>query len=201
MKKYILQSLRLTLVLMVLLCVIYPLIVAFAGSFSKGKGGGEKITKNGKVVGYALIGQSFTKPEYFWGRPSAVDYNAAGSGGSNKGASNPDYLKDVSNRIDTLLKYNPSLKKADIPADMVTASGSGLDPNISEQGAIIQVKRVAAFRKLDERIVTKLVVENTQGPLFGMFGPSSVNVLKLNLALDELKSFHETTAALPGKSD
>lgn len=201
MKKYILQSLRLTFVLIVLLCVIYPLIIAFAGSFSKGKGGGENITKNGTVVGYALIGQSFTKPEYFWGRLSAVGYNAAGSGGSNKGGSNPEYLKEVSNRIDTLLKHNPAIKKADIPADMVTASGSGLDPDISEQGAIIQIKRVAAFRKLDERIVTKLVVENTQGPLFGMFGPSSVNVLKLNLALDKIKSFHETTATLPGTLD
>lgn len=187
MKKYILQSIRLTLVLTVLLCVIYPLVVAFAGGFSKGKGGGEKITRNGKVVGYAAIGQSFTKPEYFWGRPSAVGYNAAGSGGSNKGPSNPDYLKEVSNRIDTLLKYNPSIKKGDIPADMVTASGSGLDPNISEQGAIIQIKRIAAYRKLDERVVAELVVKNTQGPLLGLFGPSSVNVLKLNLALDELK--------------
>ncbi|TKC07228.1 potassium-transporting ATPase subunit KdpC [Pedobacter frigoris] len=187
MKKYILQSIRLTAVLMVLLCVVYPLVVAFAGGFSKGKGGGEKLTKNGKVVGYALLGQSFTKPEYFWGRPSAVGYNAAGSGGSNKGPSNPDYLQQVSDRIDTLLKYNQTIKKADIPADMVTASGSGLDPNISEQGAIIQIKRIAAVRQLDERTVAELVVKNTQGPLLGMFGPTSVNVLKLNLALDALK--------------
>lgn len=172
---------------MVLLCVIYPLIVAFAGSFSEGKGGGEKIFKNGKVTGYALLGQSFTKPEYFWSRPSATGYNAAGSAGSNKGPSNPDYLQQVADRADTLLKYNPSLKITDIPADMVTASGSGLDPNISEQGAIIQIKRIAVYRKLDERKVAELVVQNTQGPLFGLFGPSSVNVLKLNLALDELR--------------
>lgn len=187
MKKYIIQSLRLTLVLIVLLCVIYPLSIALAGRFSKGNGGGEKITKNGKVVGYALLGQSFTSPEYFWGRPSAVGYNAAGSAGSNKGPSNEDYLKEVSNRIDTLLKYNPTIKKADIPADMVTASGSGLDPNISEQGAIIQIKRIAATRKMDERKVAELVVKHTDGPYLGMFGPSSVNVLKLNMALDELK--------------
>jgi K+-transporting ATPase ATPase C chain len=187
MKKYILQSLRLTVVLMVLLCLIYPLIVAFAGGFSKGNGGGEKITKNGKVVGYALLGQSFTKPEYFWGRPSAVGYNAAGSAGSNKGPSNADYLKQVSDRIDTLIKYNPGLRKADIPADMVTASGSGLDPNISEQGAIIQIKRIAAIRNIDEKKIAELVVQNTQGPLLGLLGPTSINVLKLNLALDELK--------------
>lgn len=187
MKKYILQSIRLTAVLLVLLCVIYPLIVAFAGGFADGKGGGEKITRNGKVMGYALLGQSFTKQEYFWGRPSAVDYNAAGSAGSNKGPSNPDYLQQVSDRIDTVLKYNPTIRKSDIPADMVTASGSGLDPNISEQGAIIQIKRVAAARQLDEKKVAELVVKHTNGPLLGLFGPSSVNVLKLNLALDELK--------------
>lgn len=187
MKKYLLQSIRLTAVLMLLLCVIYPLIVAFGGGFSKGSGGGEKITKNGKVVGYALLGQSFTKSGYFWGRPSAVTYNSAGSAGSNKGPSNAGYLKDVAGRVDTLLKYHPYLKKADIPADLVTASGSGLDPDISEQAALIQIKRVAAARGIGDRAVAELVVKNTEGPLLGMFGPSSVNVLKLNLALDGLK--------------
>jgi len=187
MKKYMLQSLRLTAVLMVLLCVIYPLTIAFAGKFSAGRGGGEKVFKDGKVIGYALLGQSFTKPDYFWGRPSAVGYNAAGSAGSNKGPSNPDYLQQVADRVDTLLKYNPGIKKSDIPADMVTASGSGLDPDISEQGAIIQIKRVAAARGLEERKVTELVVQNTRGPLFGLFGPATVNVLKLNLALDHIR--------------
>lgn len=188
MKKYIIQSLRLTTVLMVLLCVIYPLIIAFAGNFFRGKGGGEKITRNGKVVGYALLGQSFSDPEYFWGRPSAVDYNAAGSAGSNKGPSNPDYLQQVSDRIDTLIKYHPGLKKADIPADMVTASGSGLDPDISVQGAMIQIRRIAAYRNMDEKTIAELVARHTQTPLLGLFGPSSVNVLKLNIALDELKT-------------
>src|SRR5690606_36702148 len=95
MKKYIIQSVRLALALMALLCILYPLTIAFAGKFSKGNGSGERISKNGKVVGYALIGQSLSHPEYFWGRPSAVGYNAAGSVGSNKGPSNPDYLKIV----------------------------------------------------------------------------------------------------------
>jgi K+-transporting ATPase ATPase C chain len=187
MKHYIIQSIRLTVVLMILLCVVYPMLVAFAGKFSAGEGGGEKITRNGKVVGYALLGQSFTQPQYFWSRPSAVAYNAAGSAGSNKGPSNADYLKQVSDRVDTLMKYNPGIVKADIPADMVTASGSGLDPNISAQGAAIQIKRIAAYRKLDEKQVAALVLSHTQGPLLGLFGPTSVNVLKLNLALDELK--------------
>lgn len=179
---------RLTAVLMVLLCVIYPLIVASTGSFSAGNGGGEKISRNGKVVGYALLGQSFTRPEYFWGRPSAVDYNAAGSGGSNKGPSNADYLQQVSDRVDTLLKYHPGIQKADIPADMVTASGSGLDPDISLQGANIQIKRIAAARNLKEQTVAQLVSDHTEKPVLGLFGPTSVNVLKLNLALDDLSN-------------
>ncbi|MEE1944766.1 K(+)-transporting ATPase subunit C [Pedobacter sp. KR3-3] len=185
--KTLIQSIRLTLVLLVLLCVFYPLSIAIAGKLSKGQGGGEKITKNGKVMGYALLGQSFTKPEYFWSRPSAVGYSAAGSGGSNKGPSNPDYLQAVQARIDTLLKYNPSLQKSDIPADMVTASGSGLDPDISEQGAIIQIKRIATYRKIDERKIAELVVKHTEQPFLGLFGPKKINVLELNLALDQLK--------------
>lgn len=187
MKKYIIQSIRLTAVLTVLLCVVYPVFVTFAGKLSKGQGDGEKIIVNGRVVGYAAIGQKFDKPQYFWGRPSAVGYNAAGSAGSNKGPSNPDYLKDVSNRIDTLLKYNPGLNRNDIPADLVTASGSGLDPDISPEAAKIQVKRVAQYRKLDEQKVATLVANQTEKPWLGMFGPSKVNVLKLNVALDQLK--------------
>jgi K+-transporting ATPase ATPase C chain len=186
MKKYIIQSLRLTLVLLVLLCIIYPVSIALIGKLSKGNGEGEKLSKDGKVVGYAALGQSFTKPEYFWGRPSGVNYNAAGSGGSNKAPSNEEYLKQVSNRIDTLLKYNPTLKRADIPADMVTASGSGLDPDISVQGAEIQISRIATYRKLNENIVKDLVAKNTETPLLGLFGPAKINVLKLNLALDQL---------------
>jgi len=162
------------------------MIVAFAGGFSKGSGGGEKVIKNDKVVGYSLLGQSFTNPEYFWGRPSAVDYNAAGSAGLNKGPSNPEYLQKVSDRIDTLLKYNPGMTRSDIPADMITASGSGLDPDISVQGARMQAKRIAAARNLDIAQVEHLIARNTAGPLLGLFGPFRVNVLQLNLALDEL---------------
>jgi len=187
MKKYIIPSIRITVVLTILLCVIYPLAITLAGKLSKGHGDGEQVIVNGKVVGYANIGQSFTKPQYFWGRPSAASYNAAGSSGSNKGPSNPDYLKDVKNRIDTLLKYHPYLKKSDIPADMVTASGSGLDPDISADAAKMQVKRVAQYRKLDEQKVAALVNSHIEQPLLGLFGPTKVNVLKLNVALDELK--------------
>ncbi|MDN5285294.1 MAG: potassium-transporting ATPase subunit [Mucilaginibacter sp.] len=187
MKKYILPSIRITVVLTIVLCVIYPLFIMLIGKLSKGAGDGEKIVVNGKVVGYANIGQSFTKPQYFWGRPSAVGYNAAGSAGSNKGPSNPDYLKDVHSRLDTLLKYHPYLKKNDIPAEMITASGSGLDPDISPDAAKMQVKRVAQYRKLDESKVAALVNSHVEAPLLGLFGPEKVNVLKLNIALDELK--------------
>ncbi|WP_121247530.1 K(+)-transporting ATPase subunit C [Mucilaginibacter phyllosphaerae] len=187
MKSNIIKSIRITLLLTVILCVIYPIAISVAGKLSKGQGNGETITLNGKVVGYANIGQSFTKPQYFWGRPSAVGYNAAGSAGSNKGPSNPDYLKDVNSRIDTLLKYHPYLKRSDIPAEMVTASGSGLDPDISPAAAKIQIERVAKVRGLDAEQVTILVNQHTEQPLFGLFGPAKVNVLKLNVALDELK--------------
>lgn len=188
MKTNIIKSIRLTLVLTVVLCIIYPVMIALAGKLSKSAGNGEIIIVNGKVAGYANVGQSFTKPQYFWGRPSAVGYNAAGSAGSNKGPSNPDYLKDVARRIDTLLKYHPYLKKSDIPADMVTASGSGLDPDISPQAARIQIKRVAQYRKLDENKVNALVASHIEQPLLGLLGPAKVNVLRLNVALDELKN-------------
>lgn len=187
MKSNVLKSIRLTVVLIVILCVIYPVFIMFAGRLSKGRGNGETVVVNGKIVGYANVGQSFTKPQYFWGRPSAVGYNAAGSAGSNKGPGNPDYLKDVAKRIDTLLKYHPYLKRSDIPAEMVTASGSGLDPDISPDAAKIQIKRIAAYRKIDEVKVSELVKDQTEGPLLGLFGPAKVNVLKLNVALDALK--------------
>lgn len=188
MKKYLIPSIRLSLLLMLLLCVLYPVFISFAGRFSKGQGGGEKMIAQGKTVGYAVLGQHFDKPQYFWGRPSAVDYNAAGSAGSNKGPANTDYLKTVSDRVDTLLKYHPYLKKSDIPADLVTASGSGLDPDISEQAALIQIKRVAIARKITERQVAALLVKHTQKPMLGIFGPSAVNVLKLNMDLDKINS-------------
>jgi len=187
MKKYLLPSLKLTLVLLVLCSVLYPLLIAAVGKLTPGRGNGETVTVNGKVVGYALIGQKFTDDKYFWSRPSAVDYNAAGSAGSNKGPTNPDYLKQVQDRIDTFLVHNPRIRKEEIPAELVTASGSGEDPDLSPAAARIQVKRIAAIRKIDESKLDALVDQHTQGPLLGFLGPSKVNVLKLNVALDKLK--------------
>src|SRR4030095_15570194 len=139
MKKNLLISLKLTLVLIILCSVLYPLLIAVAGKAAPGGGDGEQVKLNGKIVGYANIGQKFTDDKFFWGRPSAIDYNAAGSAGSNKGPSNPDYLKTVKDRIDSFLVHNPGVTKEQIPAEMVTASGSGLDPNISPASAYIQV--------------------------------------------------------------
>ena len=187
MKKYIWTSVKLTGMMLLLVSVIYPVFIAGAAKLAPGKGKGETLSVNGKVVGYENIGQSFTSDHYFWGRPSAASYNAAGSSGSNKGPTNPDYLKLVSDRIDTFLVHNPGVKRSDIPADLVTASGSGLDPNISPQGARVQVKRVAASRKIDEANVAALVESNIEKPWLGFLGPEKINVLKVNIALDHLQ--------------
>lgn len=184
LKKYLLPSVRLTVVLMVLLCGVYFGIITLIGKATPGGGSGEKITVNGKTVGYANVGQKFTDDRYFWGRPSAVDYNAAGSAGSNKATSNPDYLQLVQARIDSFLVHNPGVTKAQIPAEMITASGSGLDPHISPASAYIQLARVAGIRKLDAVKIKILVDRHIET---GTFGPDIINILKLNVALDNLK--------------
>ncbi|NMH28777.1 K(+)-transporting ATPase subunit C [Flavobacterium silvaticum] len=175
---------RLTIILLVLFCGIYPLAVYAIAQFAPNHGKGETVSVDGKVVGYRRIGQRFNAFNYFWGRPSAVDYNAAGSAGSNKGPSNVEYLQQVQKRIDTFLIAHPYLKKSQVPSDMVTASGSGLDPDISAEAALVQVKRVAGARKLDESKVRQLVESKIYRPVIGTV---TVNVLELNLALDELK--------------
>ncbi|MFI0490902.1 K(+)-transporting ATPase subunit C [Flavobacterium sp.] len=174
-----------TILTVILFGAIYPVAIWFIAQLSPNNGKGETISVNGKVVGYQKIGQKFDKINYFWGRPSAVNYNAAGSAGSNKGPSNAEYLALVQKRIDTFLIAHPYLKKSDIPSDMVTASGSGLDPNISPQGALIQVKRVAQARKLPEEKVRALVASKINTP--AIMGTETVNVLELNVALDALK--------------
>lgn len=179
-------SLKLTLVMIVLCSALYPLLVSGIAKAAAGKGGGAKAYLDGKVVGYANVGQKFTEDKYFWGRPSAVDYNAAGSGGSNKGPSNPDYLATVQARIDSFLVHNPAVKRNELPAELVTASGSGLDPHISPRAALVQVKRVAAARKLNETLIADLVRKQVQRPLAGCLGPEKVNVLQLNIALDQI---------------
>jgi K+-transporting ATPase ATPase C chain len=185
--KNFLISIKLTLILIVLCALVFPVLVALVAKLAPGGGKGETVMAHGRVAGYAKVGQKFTADKYFWGRPSAVDYNAAGSAGSNKGPSNPGYLKTVQNRIDSFLVHNPGVKKSAIPAEMVTASGSGLDPDISPASAYLQVKRVAAVRSIPVEKIKVLVDEHVEKPLLGLLGPSKVNVLKLNVALDEMK--------------
>ena len=186
MKQHIIPALKLTFVTLVFFTVIYPLVVWGIAQISPNGGEGHIIEHNGKKY-YSNIGQSFTTDKYFWSRPSAVDYNAAGSGGSNKGPSNEEYLAEVESRIDTFMVHNPSVNKADIPVDLITASGSGLDPNISVQAAKVQVKRIAIIRQIDETKLFQLINQQTEKPLLRLFGPEKINVLKLNIALDDLK--------------
>lgn len=183
MRTYILLSLKMTALMLVLCSGIYTVVVWGVAQLAPNQGKGFVIEQNGKTY-YANVGQTFDDDRYFWSRPSAVSYNAAGSAGSNKGPGNPDYLVQVQARIDTFLVHHPGVDKAQIPADLVTASGSGLDPHISPEGARIQVARVARVRNLPETQVRELVERHIEGPWLGLFGPSRVNVLKLNLALD-----------------
>lgn len=185
--KNIFSAIKLTFLCLILFSVLYPFLIWRIAKASPNKGKGETLEVNGKVVGFKLIGQSFTNDKYFWGRPSAVNYNAAGSGGSNKGASNSDYLKDVQIKVDRFLVHHPYLTKKEIPSEMVTASGSGLDPHISPNAALIQVKRISKTRNISEKEITQLVERNIQKPLFGIFGTQTVNVLQLNIELDNLK--------------
>lgn len=189
MKSHILPALMLTLCCILLLAVLYPLAMLGIGKGIAPNGGkGETVEANGHIVGYYRIGQNFDEDRYFWSRPSAVGYNAAGSAGSNKGPSNPDYLATVQARLDTFLVHNPGVRANQVPSELVTASGSGLDPHLSPQGALIQVARIAKVRGLSDDRVRQLVNEHTEGPLLGLFGTSTVNVLELNLALDALKN-------------
>lgn len=185
MKNHIISAFRLTLVMLAVIG-IYLLLVYGGSKVLPTKGNAEIITRNGEKY-YANIGQNFSSAKYFHGRPSAVDYNAAGSGGSNKGPGNEEYLETVQKRIDALKMQNPGMREAEVPVELVTASGSGLDPDISPNGALYQAKRIAKERNLSEEEVNNLIKNQTEKPWLGLFGPAKVNVLKLNIALDQLK--------------
>ena len=170
--------------------IIYPLFVTgIAQAFFHHQANGSLIEKNGTSIGSELIGQPFSDPKYFWGRLSATapfPYNAAASSGSNYGSSNPALLDAVKARIDALKTVDPD-NTAPVPIDLVTSSGSGLDPDISVAAAEYQVARVARYRGLSNEQVSALVKKYTKGRQLGIFGEPRVNVLKLNLALDNLK--------------
>ena len=180
------------LVFTVLTGVAYPLLVTgIAQGLMPNAANGSLIVQDGKPVGSALIGQPFSDAKYFWGRPSATGpfpYNAAASSGSNLGPTNPALAEAVRTRIATLRAADPG-NEAPVPVDLVTASASGLDPHISPAAAQFQVPRVARARSLPEERVKQLVVDQTERRQLGVLGEPRVNVLRLNLALDALKSW------------
>ncbi len=191
MEKGMLRELKATLVIFALLTVItgvaYPGVVwIFAQLAVPERATGSVIERDGKAVGSKLLGQSFTSPRYFWGRPSATGPfpdNGAVSSGSNQAATNPALLTAVKDRIAALRAADPG-NTAPVPVDLVTASGSGLDPHISPAAAEYQAGRVARARGIDVAGVRKLIAAATQGRTFGFLGEPRVNVLELNLALD-----------------
>jgi potassium-transporting ATPase KdpC subunit len=189
MKEHLRPALTMLALLTVLTGLVYPLAVTgLAQLLFSHQANGSLIVRDGKMVGSTLIGQPFDGPKYFWSRPSATTlfpYNAAASGGSNLGPTNPVFIEAVKARVGALRAADPG-NDAAVPVDLVTASGSGLDPHISPAAAQYQVKRVARARGLDEGTVTALVTQHTEGRQFGFLGERRVNVLKLNLALDAL---------------
>ncbi len=187
MKSTLRPALVLFGILTLVVGVLYPLTVTGIGMLAFAEqANGSLIERDGKTVGSSLIGQAFTSPGYFWGRPSAtgpMPNNGAGSSGSNQGPLNPAQIDAVKGRIAALKAADPS-NTALIPVDLVTASASGLDPEISVAGARYQAARVAAARKLPLARVEALVSEHTTERVLGFWGESRVNVLKLNLAID-----------------
>lgn len=192
MKQLLKQSIRPAVVLFILLSIItgvvYPLTTAALGKWLlPNQANGSLIEKDGKLVGSSLIGQNFTEPQYFWGRPSATGpypNNAAASSGSNQGPLNPALAEVVKSRVNAMKVADPD-NTLPVPVDLVTASASGLDPHISPAAAAYQASRVAKARGLSAVSVQALINENTEGRQWGVFGEPRVNVLNLNLALDK----------------
>jgi potassium-transporting ATPase KdpC subunit len=182
---------RPAIVVLVLLSAVtglaYPaLVTVIARVVFPTQATGSLIVRNGKVMGSRLIGQPFDDPRYFWGRPSATGpfpYNGASSSGSNLGPTNLDLTTAVAQRVEALRAADPG-NTASVPVDLVTASGSGLDPHISPAGALYQIERVARARNVDQAIVRRLVEQHTEGRPLGLLGEPRINVLALNLALD-----------------
>jgi len=189
-RKQIRPVLMIFIVLTVITGVVYPLVVTGIAQvfFPKQANGSLLFSKDGKLLGSALIGQNFDDPKYFWGRLSATTpaYNASSSSGSNLGPSNSALIDAVKARIAALKAADPG-NPAPIPVDLVTASGSGLDPQLSLAGTYYQLSRVARRRNLPEKTVRKIIAENTSGRFLGVSGEPTVNILQVNLALDGVK--------------
>ncbi|MXS76928.1 potassium-transporting ATPase subunit KdpC [Nitrosomonas sp. JL21] len=190
MKNLIRPAITLFTLISLVTGLLYPLAVTGIAQITFPEQAAGSLMKRGEeVIGSSLIGQRFSGPTYFWGRPSAtvpMPYNAANSGGSNLGPTNPALIEAVKERAKNILANHPD-KAEKIPTDLVTASASGLDPHISPAAAYYQVERVAAARNADTTIVKSLVDRSIETPQWGLLGDSRVNVLRLNLALDALE--------------
>ncbi|CEG58126.1 potassium-transporting ATPase subunit KdpC [Legionella fallonii] len=186
-------ALRLFFFLTILTGIIYPLVVTgLAQVFFPHQANGSLIKQGDKVVGSRLIGQSFTEAKYFWGRPSATSpfpYNGESSSGSNMGPSNPAFINQIKERAQTFRQFNTN-KNLSVPVELVTASGSGLDAEISPWAAFYQIPRIAKARHLQEISLAHLIHQHIQRRTLGILGEPRVNVLQLNLALDELGAQH-----------
>ncbi len=184
---------RLFILLTILTGIIYPLVVTgLAQVFFPYAANGSLIKQGDKTVGSILIGQAFTEAKYFWGRPSATSpfpYNGESSSGSNMGPSNPAFINQVKERVQTFRQFDQN-KNLPVPVDLVTASGSGLDAEISPWAAFYQVPRIAKERHLQEIKLNNLIHQYIQYRTFGILGEPRINVLQLNLALDELEAQH-----------
>ncbi|HEX8428167.1 MAG TPA: potassium-transporting ATPase subunit KdpC [Hymenobacter sp.] len=165
----------------------FPGLVWAVGLLVPERAAGSAVVVAGKTVGFEQIGQKFMQARYFHGRPSAVDYNGAATGASNTGPTNPALQAAVQARLDTFLLQNPIIRKEQVPAELVTASASGLDPDLSPIGAAVQAARVAQARQLNPARVRALIAQHTELPWLGFMGPARVNVLRLNLALDQIQ--------------
>lgn len=180
--KEIIKSLRTILVFAVILGILYPLVMTGISTIAfKSQAEGSLVYSDNKLVGSNLIGQNFSGDMWFHGRPSASSYDGLKSGGTNLAMSNPDFKKNTEANIDSFLSQNPGIKKEDIPADIVTASASGLDPEISVDAAYLQAKRVAAENGMTEEQVKSVIDKNKSGKFINIFGQDRVNVLKLNI--------------------
>ncbi len=180
------KSMKFTIAFCVIFAIGYVGVLwVLAQVATPGKGKVDVLRLDGKAVGADLVGQPFVSDVYFWGRPSATGYDATRSGGSNQAPTNEAYLKEVEARVDSFLVHHPYLKREEVPAEMVTASGSGLDPDITPASAYIQVGRVAKARGQKESAVRAVVDKFVERPVFDLFGPEKVDVLRLNIAMDE----------------
>jgi len=195
----LLIAIRMTVVLTVLLGLIYPLaLTGVARVLFPWQSAGSLLSYRRQVIGSAIIGQNFSAPQYFHSRPSAAGdkgYDASGSGGSNLGPTNKTLIETVRKRLKDELETDPGVAANQVPVDLVTSSGSGLDPEISPAAAELQIPRVAKARGLSQDTVAQLVRQNTRGRWLGLLGEPGVNVLTLNLALDDAATLNGRRAS------